>query len=107
MVWTSAVSLMLIFLAPCPQLLPFTQGDSPPHLSSLVSLPVNSTVLIKSFYLFAYFWLCWVSVAVHRLSLVMARGLLIAVAPLAADFMAQASVVTALQYGLHCCGAWA
>ena len=44
-------------------------------------------------YLFIYFWLCWVFVAAHRLSLVAARGalfmalsgLLIAVASLAAE----------------------
>ena len=96
------------FLAPCPQLLPFTQGDSPPHLCSLVSLPVNSTVLTKSFYLFTYFWLCWVSVAVHRLSLVVARGLLICSGSSCCGLYGmQASVVTALEYGLLCCGTWA
>ena len=50
---------------------------------------MNSTFLIKKFYLFPYFWLRWASVAVHRLSLVVARGLLIAVARLVADFMAR------------------
>ena len=90
MVWTSECSLSHgDFLAPCPQLLPFTQGDSPPQLCSLVSLPVNSILLIKKCYLFTYFWLRWVSGAVHRLSLVVACGVLIAAAPLAADFMAR------------------
>ena len=36
-------------------------------------------------YLFIYFWLHWVFIAAHRLSLVAAHGLLIAVASLVAE----------------------
>ena len=36
-------------------------------------------------YLFIYFWLLWVFVAAHRLSLVAVRGLLIAVVSLVAE----------------------
>ena len=34
---------------------------------------------------FLYFWLCWVSVAAHGLSLVAAGGLLVVVASLVAE----------------------
>ena len=37
------------------------------------------------FLLFIYFWLCWVFVAAHGLSLVVVQGLLIAVASLVAE----------------------
>ena len=38
-----------------------------------------------TFYVFMYFWLCWVFVAVRGLSLVVVVGLLISVAPLVAE----------------------
>ena len=69
----------------------FSEGpltsSSFPSLDTLLylSVPVSgrpllcyhSTLLIKflkSMYLFTYFWQCWVSVASHGLSLVVARG---------------------------------
>lgn len=53
-----------------------------------------STFLIKNFIYFSYFWLRWASVAVHRLSLAVARGLLIAVARPTGLYGTQASIAT-------------
>ena len=38
------------------------------------SFDLHALLLKNLFYLFIYFWLCWVSVAAHRLSLVVASG---------------------------------
>ena len=36
--------------------------------------PSNKVFFFKNMYLFTYFWQCWVSVASHGLSLVVASG---------------------------------
>ena len=53
-----------------------------------MSLPLSlalEVLFFKLFILFIYFWLHWVFVAAHRLSLVAVCGLLIVVASLVAE----------------------
>ena len=59
------------------------------ELCLLVYLPI---------YLFIYLWLCWVFVAVHRLSLVAASG---------AATILRCGVQSSRCGGFCCCGAWA
>ena len=82
----------------------------------------------KKFFNFIYFWLCWVFIAVHRLSLVAASGATLHCGARASHcggfsccraraLGAQASVVVAcglsscgsraLEHRLSSCGAWA
>ena len=67
----------------------------------------NNFIYYKYIYLFIYFWLCWVFIAVHGLLSVAVCRLLIAVASLcrARALSARASVVVA--HGLSSCGLWA
>ena len=45
-------------------------------ISVLLALPSLSLFFLNKFILFIYFWLHWVFVAAHRLSLVVVSGLL-------------------------------
>ena len=53
-------------------------GDFHPNAGQVVNADQYINV-------FLYFWLCWVSVAAHGLSLVAAGGLLVVVASLVAE----------------------